>query len=190
MAGGSAEGGLSAGMAPAQQADGQDQKEAGFHKQFAAVEPVDRIILQAGSGEQAVKEQRGGGEIDAEMEGFPKVAAQAKAEKGSNDNEGQEVERDGTNRVFQRLAGRVDGVGQVQKTKARIPVDEQDRWMQERQRESHVAGPIVEAEVVEAVMRPAAMGAVAKGHEHSEEQVQHDRANGHQADVGREVEDG
>jgi hypothetical protein len=137
-----------------------------------------------------VEEQSGGGEIDAEMEGFPKVAAEAKTEIRGNDNEGQEVECDGANRVFQRLAGRVDGVDEVQKAKVRVFVDEQDGGMQERNRESDVAGPIVEAEVVESAMGPGAVRAIPKGHEHSEKQVQRDRADGQEPDVGREVEDG
>ena len=62
--------------------------------------------------------------------------------------------------------------------------------MQQRYRESHVARPIVEAEVVESAMRPITMRAVPKGHEHAEQQVQHDRTDGHKADIGREVEDG
>lgn len=117
-------GGFSAGMAPAEEADGGDQQEAGFDKQFAAVEPVDGIILQARGGEQAVEEQRGSGEVDAEMEGFPKVAAEAKTEIRSNHNEGQEVEGDGANRVFERLAGRVDRVDEVQKPKTWVFVDQ------------------------------------------------------------------
>src|SRR5215469_9373764 len=43
-------GGFSAGVAQAEQADRCDQEEAGFNKQFAAVEPVDGIILQARGG--------------------------------------------------------------------------------------------------------------------------------------------
>lgn len=117
-------GGFSAGMAPAQEADGGDQQEAAFDKQFAAVEPVDGIILQARGGEQAVEQQRASGEIDAEMEGFPKEAAEAKTEIRSNHNEGQEVERDGANRVFQRLAGRVRRVDEVHKPKTWVFVEQ------------------------------------------------------------------
>lgn len=48
----------------------------------------------------------------------------------------------------------------------------------------------MEAEIIEPAMRPTTMRAVPKGHEHAEEQVQHDRSNGHKADISREVEDG
>jgi len=72
-----------------------------------------------------VEEQRGGGEIDAEMEGFPKAAAEAKPEIGSNDNEGQQVECHGANGVYERLAGRADGAEEVQKAKAWVLVEEQ-----------------------------------------------------------------
>ena len=117
-------GGFSAGMAPAEEADGGDHQEAGFDKQFATVEPVDGIILQARGGKQAVEEQSGSGEIDAEMEGFPKVAAEAKPEIRSNHNEEEEVEGDGANRVFQRLAGRVRRVDEVQKPKTWVFIDQ------------------------------------------------------------------
>ena len=62
--------------------------------------------------------------------------------------------------------------------------------MQQRYRESKVTGPIVEAEVVESAVRPITIRAVPEGHEYAEEQVQRDRTDGHQADIGREVEDG
>ena len=137
-----------------------------------------------------MEEQRGGGEIDAEMEGFPKAAAEAKPEIGSNDNEGQQVECHGANGVFERLAGRADGAEEVQKAKAWVLVEEQDGGVQERHRESHVTGPIVEAEVVEPAMGPGAVRAIPKGHEHSEKQVQRDCADGQEPDVGGEVEDG
>src|SRR5436853_7923423 len=102
------------------------------------------------------------------MEGFPKVAAEAKTEIRGNDNEGQEVECDGANRVFQRLAGGVDGVDEVQKANARVCVDEQDGGMQERKRESGVGGPVVEAEVVESTMGPGAVRSMPNGHELAE----------------------
>ena len=125
MAGGSTEvRSFAAGMAPAEEADGGDQQEAAFDKQFAAVEPVDGSILQARGGEQAVEEQGGGGEVDGEMEGLPEVAAEAKTEIRSDDNEGQEVERDGANRVFDRLAGRVDRIDEVPKAKAWVFVEQ------------------------------------------------------------------
>lgn len=47
----------------------------------------------------------------------------------------------------------------------------------------------MEAEVIESAMRPTTMRAVPKGHEHAQEQVQHDRADRHKADIGREIED-
>src|SRR2546429_1928521 len=40
------------------------------------------------------------------------------------------------------------------------------------------------------MMRPRAVGAVAEGHEQSEEHVEGDGADGREADVGRKVQDG
>lgn len=48
----------------------------------------------------------------------------------------------------------------------------------------------MQAEIVESVMRPGAVGAVAKRHEHAEEKVQGDRADGNKSNVSGKVEDG
>jgi len=67
-------GGFSARIAPAEQANGCGKTEAGLDKELAAVHPVDGIILQARVREEAV-EEKGGGEIDAEIKRFPEMAA-------------------------------------------------------------------------------------------------------------------
>ena len=54
-------------MAPAEEADRNNQDEAAFNKELAAVEPVDRDAFQAWSGKEAVKEKSHRGEIDAEV---------------------------------------------------------------------------------------------------------------------------
>lgn len=48
----------------------------------------------------------------------------------------------------------------------------------------------MEAEIVEAVMRPVADGAVAKGHHDAEQDVNGDGGYGREAEVGGEVEEG
>ena len=62
--------------------------------------------------------------------------------------------------------------------------------MQERDRKGDIAGPVVQAEIVEPVMRPGAVGAVAEGHEHPKEEVQSNCANGDESDIGGKLEDG
>lgn len=62
--------------------------------------------------------------------------------------------------------------------------------MQKRDDEGDVASPVVEEEIVEAAMWPIADGAVTKGHHHAEEHVDRDGANGGEADVGGEIEEG
>src|SRR5213082_179276 len=101
-------------MTPAQQADHCNQHEAGLDEELAAVEPVDGITLQGGVCEKTMKEKSGGGEIDAEMERLPHVAAQLETQIRRNDNEGKEIEGNGADSVFKRLAGRVDRVEKVQ----------------------------------------------------------------------------
>jgi hypothetical protein len=105
--------GFSAGVAPAKQTDRCNQGKAELHEELASIEPIDWIILQSWIREEAVNEKRGGGEIDAEVKGLPKPAAQSKTQIGSNNHESQEIQRDSTNGVLQRLAGRVDWVDEV-----------------------------------------------------------------------------
>jgi hypothetical protein len=62
--------------------------------------------------------------------------------------------------------------------------------MEEGDGERNVAGPVVEAEIVEAVMRPVADGAVAEGHHDAEEHVDGDGGYCGQAEIGREIEGG
>jgi general secretion pathway protein G len=181
--------GFSARVAPAEKAEGRDQDKAQLDEKLAAVEPVDRVTLQAGSREQTMEEQGGGGEVDGEMKGFPKAAAQSKAPIRSKHYQSQEIEGDGADGVFQRLAGRMDRVEEIHEAKARVFVQQQDGRMQKRNGKSDIAGPVVQAEVVEPAMWPGTMGAVAEGHEDAQERVQRDGADAHKAEVGRDIED-
>ncbi len=121
--------GFLARVTPAEEADRRNQDEADLDENFAAVEPVDWVALQARRSEKAMEEQSRGSEIDAEVEGLPKPASQTKPQKRSDDHESEEVKSDGADSVFQRLAGGMDGVDEVQKAKARIFVQKQDCWM-------------------------------------------------------------
>jgi len=67
--------GFFAGEAQAEEADGGDENKAGFDEKLAAVGPMDGGILQGGIGEEAVPEERGGGEINREVERLPEMAA-------------------------------------------------------------------------------------------------------------------
>src|SRR6266576_791296 len=62
--------------------------------------------------------------------------------------------------------------------------------MENRNSQRNVAGPVVRAEIVESMMRPRAVGAIAEGHEQSEEHVEGDGADGGEADVCGEMQDG
>ena len=67
--------GFVAGVADAEEADGRDEEEARFDEEFAAVGQINGLIFQVGIGEEAVPEKSRGGEIDGEVERFPKMAA-------------------------------------------------------------------------------------------------------------------
>ena len=108
------EGSFSSRVAPADEADYHDQGEAELDKNLAAIEPINWGALQRGIGEKAMKEKSGRREINAEMKRLPKMAAQPKAKIRSDHHEGEEIESDGADRVFEWLAGRVNRVDEVQ----------------------------------------------------------------------------
>jgi len=70
-----------------------DYYYAGFHEEFSAVEPVWRGIFQGWVGEEAVPEESGGGDVDGEVEGFPDAPAEADAEIGRGNHDGDYVEQ-------------------------------------------------------------------------------------------------
>ena len=136
-----------------------------------------------------MKEKGGGGEIDAEMERLPKMAAQPKANVRSDHYEPEDIEGDGPDGVFKRLARGMDRIDEIEQAKPRVLVQEQNCRMQERRGKSDVARPVVQSKIVEPAMRPRTMRAVPEGHEHPEEEVQGDDANGSESDIGGKVED-
>jgi ribosomal protein S28E/S33 len=81
-------------------------------------------------------------------------------------------------------------VDEVYQAKLRTFVERQNGRVQQRNRQSNVAGPVVQAEIIESAMRPRTMRAIPKRHEHPEKEIQCNCANGHKSDVGRKVEDG
>ena len=109
---------------------------------------------------------------------------------GSDDHERDDIESDRADAVFERLLRRVDGVDDVEDAKFRGFIEKQRERMENRDDQGDVAGPAVEAEIVEAVMRPVADWAVAEGHHDSEEHVDGDGGYGGEADVCGEIEDG
>src|SRR4029077_20907460 len=62
--------------------------------------------------------------------------------------------------------------------------------MEDGEREGGVAGEVVQAEIVEAAVRPLADRAVAESHQGAEEHVEGDGSYGGEADVSGEVQDG
>lgn len=120
------------GVAGAEEAGYEDDGGAGFDEEFAAVEPVDGGAFQVGIGEEGVVEEGGGGEVDGEVEGFPRAAAELDAEVGSDDDEGEGVEGDRADGVFERLLRGVDGIQDVEDAKLWGFVEEQREGMEER----------------------------------------------------------
>ena len=74
-------------------------------------------------------------------------------------------------------------VNEIEDKEARIFVKEQNHLMKNGNGEGNVPGPVVKAEIIEPMMRPRAVGAVAEGHEQAEEHVEGDGAYSGEADV-------
>ncbi len=72
----------------------------------------------------------------------------------------------------------MDGIDDVEGAEFWGFVEEQWERMENCEEESDVAGPVVKAEIVEAVMRPVTDGAVAEGHHDAEEHVDGDGGDG------------
>lgn len=118
-------------MAQAQEANGGDEQQAGFDDEFAAIQPIYWGVLQTGIGKQAVPEKPGGCEINGEVKGLPKVAAETEAQVRSDNDKGEQIESDGADGVVERLLGRMHGVDDVQEAEARVFVEKQNERMED-----------------------------------------------------------
>ena len=105
-------------------------------------------------------------------------------------DEGDDIESDRADGVLQRLTWGVDGIDKVGNAEFGAFVQKKNGRMKDGQGESDVPAEVMEAEIVEAAMRPLAHGAVTKNHEGAEEHVERDGADGCEADVRGEVKDG
>ena len=111
------------------------------------------------------------------------MAAETDAQVGSDDDKCQQVESDGADGVVEGLGRRMYRVNEIEDEEAWIFVKEQNQRMKNGNGKGNVPGPVMESEVVESMMRPEAMGAVAEGHKQPEEDVERDGADGGEADV-------
>lgn len=177
-------------MAEAEEGSEEDEDGTGFDEEFAAVEPVHRGMTEIGVGEEGVPEEGDGAEIDREVEGLPEMAAEADAEVGSDDHKSDDVQGDSAEGVFEGLLRRADGIEDVNEAELRRLVEEQDERMDEGEEKGEVAGPIVQGEIIEAVMRPGADRAVAEGHHDAEKHIERDEGDGDEAEIGGEIEEG
>jgi len=176
-------------VAIAEDASDEDDGGAGFDEEFAAVEPINGRVFEAGVGEEGMPEEGDGAEVNGEVESFPEMAAEADAEIGRDDEDDEDVQSDGAEGVFERLLRGVDRIDEIDEAEVRGFVEEQHEWVRRGEEEGQIAGPVVEAEVVEAAMGPGALGAVAENHERAEEHVDRDGADGNEAEIGGEVEE-
>ena len=175
-------------MTEAQERGKEDHSCAGEHEEFAAVEPVDGDMVERRVDEEGMPEKGGRSDVNGKVESFPEMAAEANAGVRSDDDNGENVERDGAESAFKGLLRRVDRIGEVEEPVARGFDEEQDQRMNEGQEEREVAGPVVEAEVIEPTVRPRALRTVPKDHEGAEEHVESYGADCGEAEVGAQIQ--
>lgn len=181
---------MGARMAPAQEGCDDKDRRTRFHEDFAAVQPVDGNVVERGINEEGMPEERDGTEVDGEVEGLPEVAAEANASVRGDDDDGENVESDGAQRGFEGLLRRVDRIDDVQKSIPRGLHKKQDERMGDGEEQREVPGPVVEAKIVEAAVRPGADRTVAKDHERAQEHVERHGAGSDEAKIGAEIQEG
>jgi len=59
------------------------------------------------------------------------MTAESDAQVGSDNDEGEQIESDGTDGVVERLGWRTDGVDEIEGAEARVLVKEQNRRMKD-----------------------------------------------------------
>lgn len=163
---------------PGPEACAGDQGETDEDEHFAAIQVVDGTAVQVGIGEDAVDEDQGRGDINEVVEELPLQTTDLLAVVGSDQDDNEEVSRDGSDGVFEWLERRVNGENDVGEPEAVAVHEEQDQRVNHNGTQERVAGPVVEGENVEPAMRPESNGAVADGNENPEQHVGGRQKNG------------
>ena len=166
------------GVAVAQGAEYDDCGEAGLDEEFAAVQPVYWGIFQGGVGEETVPEERGSSDVNGEVKGFPNATAETDAQIRRDNHDRDNIERKCADGVVERLARGVHGVEEIDDAEPCRFVEEQNDGMNNGERESQIAGDVVQAEIIKAAMRPLADGTVTEGHQGAEQHVEGDGSDG------------
>lgn len=183
-----ADGGFANGVAPTQEAEHHDQKAANLDVHLLSVERVERSVLKIGIGEDAVPEKSESRSIDHEVEGLPEAASELQTKIGSDDHDGDAIERDRTDRIFERLAGRVNRINYIDDPEASRGRKEKNNGMKERNPEHGVAGPIVDPKNVETPMRPISPRAISHGDQEANCQIRSDEADSNKPNIRRKVD--
>src|SRR5690242_18381916 len=101
-------------------------------------------------------------EVDGIVKSFPDAASQADAQVGSDDENRDNIQADGAKRIFERLLWRTDRNEDIHHAEAWRFDEQQNQRVDDGEAERDIAGPVVQAEVIETVMRPGAFWAVAE----------------------------
>src|SRR5690242_17145398 len=176
---------LLAGVADAPDGRADDEQEANFDENFAAVEIVHSAAGQIGISENAVSEEADGCGVGEVMEELPEMASELDAVERSDDDNDEEIESGGANGVFEGLKRRPYGKGNVGEAEGGAVVEEQRKRMERGESEGGIAGPAMNAKNVEAAVRPVAHGAVASENHQADEDVGSGESHGDEADVCR-----
>lgn len=179
-----------AGAAVAEQAAGEDYGGAALHENFAAIEPIDGSALQVRIGEQRVPEERDGPEVDGIVERFPKMTAKVDPKAGSHHENRDNIQGNGAERVFEWLLRRMHWIEDVAQPEMRGLNEKEDKRVRSSEEERDIPRPVVKPKIIEAAVRPVADGAIAEDHHSAEEHVDGDGADGDEAQIGAQVEEG
>ena len=106
-------------MPDARDRRGGDDERACFHVHLLRIDPVDRAILQQRIGERAVHVEHRRRGVRRIVQQLPRVMREQPAEVRRQDDERDEIERGGAERVRDRLRRRPDGDEDVEQSKSR-----------------------------------------------------------------------
>lgn len=168
---------------------GDEYGRCDLKEDLAAVEQVGVAVLEVGVGEDAVDEQQYSAGIDEPVQVAPHGAGHAGSDQRTDQDDHDQIERGGSGGVELGLQVGVQRPEDIRDAEAWGLEEEQDGRMREREHDGEVGRPAMEGEDVDFSVGPESDGAVAQRHQHAQQQVHGDGADGSEAEVGAEIEE-
>jgi len=146
-------------------------------------------VFEVGVCQDAVDEEQHCRREDQIVQVAPEGTSEACAEQRGDEDQDEDVERDGSGEVDERLQRRGDGPEDVVKAEVGAGDEKQHEGMGEGEGDGEVSRPLMEREDVDVAVGPVADGAVAEGHQHAEEEIDGGESDGAEAQVRAEIEE-